>query len=95
MKTFDDYYNKKLKDIDKCAKRDHLTREDFVLKNYHKSIEEFRLWYLGKYEGKGCHSFWHRECINRGIKCNDCIKFFSESEWDKMTIKQKNVIKKS
>ena len=95
MRTFDDYYNKNLKEIRLCSKRDKVSVEYFIEKHYYKSLSEYKEWIKSHYEGKDCHSFWHRECVNKGIKCNDCIKFYSISEWDKMTIKQKNIIKKS
>ena len=88
MKTFEDYYNKKLEEIAKCAKRDKISVEEFLRQNYKKTLSEYREWQLSFYSAKDCHSFWHRECVNKGIECNHCNKFYSIAEWDKMTKKE-------
>jgi len=96
MKTFEDYYNKKLKDLVKYAKRDKISVKDFIKKNYKKSLSEYKKWQKGFYESKDCHSFWHRECMNKGSECcNQCVHFYSISEWNKMGTKEKNILKNS
>jgi hypothetical protein len=93
MKTFEDYYNKKLKELAKCAKIDNISLEEFLLTRYKRTVSEYREWQLGFYNAKDCHSFWHRECLNKGIECQRCNKFYSIAEWDKMSTKEKNNIK--
>ena len=93
MKTFKDYYDKKLKDLAKSAKRDKVSVKRFLTVNYHKTISEYKEWQKGFYNAKDCHSFWHRECENKGIECHRCNKFYSTADWDKMSKKAKNAIK--
>ncbi|MFA5207436.1 MAG: hypothetical protein WC428_02150 [Candidatus Paceibacterota bacterium] len=93
MKTFEDYYKKKLKKIAKCAKRDNVSIEEFLRINYKKTVLEYREWQMGFYNAKDCHSFWHRECTNKGIECHKCCHYYSIAEWDKMTNKERNNIK--
>jgi hypothetical protein len=42
---------------------------------------------------KSCHSFWHRECTNKGFECHRCIYYYSLEDWNKMTKKERNQIK--
>lgn len=90
MKTFDDYYEKHLSEIKKCAKRDKITIKEFLQKAYHKTIAEYKKWMKTSYNEKNCHSFWKRECENKGKECYHCNQYFSMSEYDKMTKKQKS-----
>jgi hypothetical protein len=94
-KTFRDYYNDKLKDLAKYAKRDKISVKDFIKKNYNRTLSEYRKWQKGFYESKDCRSFWHRECVNKGIECENCCHFYSISEWDKMSTKEQNKLKNS
>lgn len=95
MKTFNDFYDKRLKEIKKCSKRDKVSVKDFIKINYHKTVSEFKKWQKQLYTGKSCHSFWHRECVNKGVECYRCNKYYSLKDWDKMSVKEKNNIKNS
>lgn len=85
MKTFEDYYKKQLNQIKKCAKANKITIEEQLKNVYNKTLVEHEQFLKKSYETKNCHSFWHRECINKGIECHN----FSIEEYDKMTKKQK------
>jgi hypothetical protein len=90
-KHFKIYCDKRTKELEKCAKRDNLSLEDYIKQCLgKKSLFEYKQFLLKQYEQKGCHSFWHRECINKGHECYHCNKYYSMSEWDKMTKKKKN-----
>ena len=95
MKTFDTYYNKKLAGFKKVAKENKMSVTEYIEKIYRKSIDEYRKWQKSMYEAKDCHSFWHRECTNKGIECHRCDKFYSFEEWDKMNKKERDNIKNS
>ena len=92
---FEDYYKKKLADISKSPNRNGLSVEDFIFKLYRKTLTEYEKMHLEIYKKKECHSFWHRECTNKGVMCDKCVKFYSTEDWDKMSKKEKNVIKNS
>ena len=89
-KTFQDYWNKRIKELTKVAKRDKVTVKKFVKYNYHKTLTEYKKFQKQMYNRKSCHSFWHRECINKDIECQRCCFYFSKKECDKMTKKQQN-----
>jgi hypothetical protein len=93
--TFEDYYIKKYNAIVSCAKRDKISVDEFLLKNHKKTVEEYRQWQLSFYTAKDCHSFWHRECTNKGIECHHCCHYYSTAEWDKMSTRKRNEIKNS
>jgi hypothetical protein len=95
MKTFDDYYKKSLKGAKTGAKNNKMSVEDFIKTFHRMTMEEYKESQKKRYEAKGCHSFWHRECVNRGIECYRCSKFYSYADWDKMTIKERNNIENS
>jgi len=88
--TFEDYYKKKLKEITNSAKTDGITVEEILQKYYKKTVDEYMEWQMGFYSAKDCHSFWHRECVNKDTECHRCDKFYSIAEWDKMSIKERN-----
>ena len=89
-KHFKLYYDKKIKDMEICAKRDDVSLEECIKIRFHGTILEHKLICLAWYERKDCHSFWHSECINMGEECHHCNQFFSTAEWDKMTKKEKD-----
>jgi hypothetical protein len=94
MKTFNNYYKERMKSAKIGAKNHNLSVEVFI-KTFHKmTMEEYKAARKRDYERKECHSFWHRECENKGIECHHCCHFFSSAEWDKMTTKEKNNIRK-
>lgn len=93
MKTFEDYYKKELNKIAKYAKRDDMSVNTYINKNYRRTIIQFKAWHKTLYRGKDCHSFWHRECTNKGVECHRCLQYYSAADWDKMSTKEKNNIK--
>jgi len=92
MKTFEDYYKKHLNKIIKLAKEDKISVEEFIKTHYLISLSEHKERYEKSYTTKNCHSFWHRECENKGIECHHCNHYYSLAEYDKMTKKEKNQI---
>ena len=82
-------------EVRKLAKKDGLSTEDFLKKLNRGTFKEYKNYLKCRYEFKECHSFWHSECVNRGIECSHCCHFFSRADWDKMTLKERNYIKNS
>ena len=89
MKTFDDYYRKEYGDIAKSAKAAKLSVTKYVADMYGKTVAQFKTMMRGNYHAKYCHSFWRRECENKGTECHRCSKNYSLAEWDKMSLKEK------
>ena len=91
MKTFDDFYNKKLKQEARYAKKHKKSTKEFIEHNY-KSMTEYKKFMEHLYVMKECHSFWHRDCENKNIECHRCSKFYSYADFDKMSVKQQRNI---
>lgn len=94
MKEFETYYKKRMAEIRKLAKKENMSAVEYLKDRNRKTPEEYKEYLRHRYEFKSCHSFWHSECTNRGIECGRCKYFFSQSDWDKMTVKERNRIKK-
>jgi hypothetical protein len=90
MKTFNDYYKKRLKSAKIGAKNNNLSIEDFIKTFHRMTMEEYKAAREKEYYNKACHSFWKRECENKGIKCHHCCYFFSIDEWNKMPLKERH-----
>jgi hypothetical protein len=95
MKTFKDFYNNRLNNIKRGAAMNNMSMTEFLKRVHHQTRKEYRQLQLKRYQGKSCHSFWHRECVNRDIECHRCSHYYSLEEWNKMTTKERNRIKNS
>lgn len=93
--TFEDYYRKKVVVMREVAKKDDLSLEECLKQRMGKTVDEYKQWQLKLYNKKDCHSFWHSECTNRDTECHHCCHYYSTADWDKMTVKEKFLIKNS
>lgn len=85
MKTFDDYYKQSLKSAKIGANNHNMSVKNFIKIFHKKTMEEYKEARKKDYERKACHSFWRRECLNKGIECYRCREFYSFSEFDKIS----------
>jgi hypothetical protein len=86
MIGFDKYYNKKLKDILKLAKKEKISLKEYIIKRYDfcfrnkiiiNPLTEFKSFKKKEFKRKECHSFWHRECENKYKECYHCCEYYS------------------
>jgi len=90
MNTFDDYFKKRIKLIKSCAKANNVTLEAELKNIFNKTFSEFEEMERKSYTTESCHSFWRRECENKGKMCHQCCHNFSISEYDNMTKAEKS-----
>jgi len=88
--TFVDYYSKNLKSIKIASKRDGVTVKEWIKYTYGETLSQYRNRQKRQYTKKFCNSFWHRECENKYTDiCKKCKYFYSYSDRDKMTPKER------
>jgi hypothetical protein len=89
MKTFKDFYNDRLNSIKTSAAMNNMSMTKFLKSVHHQTRKEYRQFQLKRYQGKSCHSFWHRECVNKDRECYHCSYFHSTEDFDKMSNKER------